>query len=735
MATSRLYPTQVKKGYGSNSWISVSSGGAYAFGKSGTGHWVTILQFKVPGSVSNITGITLYVNSYSTVGNGYTTRAKLNSATPQGTTTTTPAQWLSHTALSTSTEYTGRNYSSSGILTTVSYTFSSGLSSLTANTTFYIWLYGTSSSSYSEGKYTSASPYIDITYSTGSTTPVEPTSIIRKPEDSGYSGFYSSAQWYKATSSTPGYYFVTTDSPWSSSAVWYKRQQSTSNANSCTFTVDRDTSTTSSSKTYYLTVIPNYSSQKYIGAASSNHKAFYAPKFAFRLYNNSSSPTEINSSDYPDSLPDFGTISGGYVHQGYSSQETSKACDQQPGYSWSATYDGKTRYAVYKRAASTTRVTLNANGGSISSTSASKTTPESWIYGKGTISGSGSPTYSNSYLSPTRSGYTFLGWATSSSSNTIDYTTAKDALDSGYTGIIYAVWERNSITLTFYRNGGSGGRASFTLDAYVGSEFKFPDKQSNWYKTGYTFKGWGDDNHPNTVWWAVEEPRTWQQNDPTSFYAIWEPDEVTLTYQPDSDTGIPDNAQSTSYKAGTTVILSDDILSDGSKWTSKIWGSSETITLTYVPKGGSVSNTSVSDDARYDWVLGGWSLSEGGSKSYNFGASVKLSSDMTLYPYWRDSDELKAPAIFTLLTPTRSGYKFLGWDTNSEGAGTRYQAGEKLKTTVDTTLYAIWEPEGAVYINNGSKWEAYSVWIYHNNAWRQAIPYVYTNGQWKMTTI
>ena len=710
-----------------NSWSYGSYGNGKTsgyYGKSSAGDAVALFRFKLPSSIpasATITSIKFFVSGCPVVQAGGVTIARLSTA---GATThaDTPSGWKSKTDYLASATFTNGT-KGTDVWNTYNFT---GLSSrgLKAGDIIRVCLFSNQSSSAVDYKYTEWSPYLSIYYETAS--PVTPSSVTRTTK---YSGFYSSAQtFYAESSGDPGYYFVTTSSPTSSSAIWFKRSQSTSNTYSCTFTVDRDTSTTAPlDKTYYLTIIPNYSSQSYTGAIS-NYKSFKAPRFAFKLYNNSSSLTEINSINYPY-LPDFGTISGGYVHQGYSSSETSTACDQQPGYSWSATYDGKTRYAVYKRAASTIRVTLNANGGSISSTSASKTTPESWIYGKGTISGGGSPSYSNSSLEPTQSGYTFSGWS-KSSSGSVAYSSAKAALDAGYTGTLYAVWDRDSITLTFYRNGGSGGSSYFTKEAYVGSVFTFPDKSSSWYKTGYTFKGWGDDNHPDSVWWAVEEPRTWQQNDPTRFYAIWEPDKVTLTYQPDDDTSTPQAAQSTSYEAGTSVTLAD-----GSGWTSRIWGSSETITLTYVPQGGSVSNTSVRANAQYDWVIGGWSLSKGGSKSYNLGASIKLSSDMTLYPYWRDSDELKLSASFTLLTPTRSGYKFLGWDTNSNGTGTRYQAGAKLQTKVDMTLYAIWEPEGAIYINNGSTWKSYSVWIYYNSAWRQAIPYVYTNGQWKMTII
>ena len=43
-----------------------------------------------------------------------------------------------------------------------------------------------------------------------------------------------------------------------------------------------------------------------------------------------------------------------------------------------------------------------------------------------------------------------------------------------------------------------------------------------------------------------------------------------------------------------------------------------------------------------------------------------------------------------LPTPTKSGYNFLGWNTNQENTGTPYRAGTAIKVTQDLMLYAIW---------------------------------------------
>ncbi|MCL2809968.1 MAG: InlB B-repeat-containing protein, partial [Treponema sp.] len=42
---------------------------------------------------------------------------------------------------------------------------------------------------------------------------------------------------------------------------------------------------------------------------------------------------------------------------------------------------------------------------------------------------------------------------------------------------------------------------------------------------------------------------------------------------------------------------------------------------------------------------------------------------------------------------TRDGYIFGGWNTNSNGTGINYTAGETFTPTVNIILYAKWDPE------------------------------------------
>jgi len=88
---------------------------------------------------------------------------------------------------------------------------------------------------------------------------------------------------------------------------------------------------------------------------------------------------------------------------------------------------------------------------------------------------------------PSKTGYTFGGWYTSSN---FASETQKKTIDKGSTGAVtlYAKWTANKYTIKYAKNGGSGNMAdqSFTYDTaqnLTANAFK---------KTGYTFAGWKD---------------------------------------------------------------------------------------------------------------------------------------------------------------------------------------------------------------------------------------------------
>lgn len=151
-------------------------------------------------------------------------------------------------------------------------------------------------------------------------------------------------------------------------------------------------------------------------------------------------------------------------------------------------------------------VSYNANGGTGAPASQTKWYGETLKLQTGT---------------PTRTGYTFKGWATSST-GAVAY-----AAGANYTGnanlTLYAVWEPYHYDVIFDANGGTGAPAKQVKD--YGINLTLTTSKPTF--TGYTFKGWATSTTiaaAGTV--EYQSGGTYSANAAVTLYAVWE-----LTYQ------------------------------------------------------------------------------------------------------------------------------------------------------------------------------------------------------------
>ena len=88
---------------------------------------------------------------------------------------------------------------------------------------------------------------------------------------------------------------------------------------------------------------------------------------------------------------------------------------------------------------------------------------------------------------PSRNGYTFLGYSTSNNGS-VNYSTSVSNVDSINNKEIYAKWQVNSYSISYNLNGGSisGQKTSYTVE----DSFTLPTPT----RTGYTFTGWTGSN-------------------------------------------------------------------------------------------------------------------------------------------------------------------------------------------------------------------------------------------------
>lgn len=116
---------------------------------------------------------------------------------------------------------------------------------------------------------------------------------------------------------------------------------------------------------------------------------------------------------------------------------------------------------------------------------------------------------------PTRTGYTFLGWSTSSSATSATYS-AGGSYTANSAATLYAVWKVITYTIKFNANGGSGAPGNQTKT--YGKTLTLSSTKP--IRTNYNFKGWGTSASATTVAYAAGGNYT--ANAAATLYAVWE---------------------------------------------------------------------------------------------------------------------------------------------------------------------------------------------------------------------
>ena len=398
-------------------------------------------------------------------------------------------------------------------------------------------------------------------------------------------------------------------------------------------------------------------------------------------------------------------------------------------------------------------ITFNANGGNVSPTSATATKTTSYSFDKWALnSATGSKyaagasytpsaattfyanwTSSTSTTSinlpvPTRTDYTFVGWASSSSATSADIGTG--SITPSASATIYAVWSQNIITYSISYNYASGSAGTYKpTSATVGSYFQV----SNPTRSGYDFTGWNIDDMDTT----------------THYYG----------------NSTNDNSNTKSTKTSLTGITATRFKNlRGSSGTVKFtatWKEQEVITVTYAiaynlnggtagiykPTSATVDSfVQISNPSKSGTTFKGWTISGMDSSTHYYGTSTtnvttstatelnnitatyfknlrSSSGTVTFTAVWEDNSSedtsntytikyvlgggkkgTNAPtsrvipsstyseAYFQIDNPTKYGYDFAGWNIEGMDTTTHYYADSKPS----------WGDSGATYSNEPS---------------------------------
>ena len=353
-------------------------------------------------------------------------------------------------------------------------------------------------------------------------------------------------------------------------------------------------------------------------------------------------------------------------------------------------------------------------------------------------------------------GYTFAGWTTNADGSGTKYAPGASWTANG-TLTLYAQWTPGQASLTYDGNGATGGKT----DPQNGvTDQKVNVRQNGFTRDGYTFVTWN--TQADCKGKAVKPNSEWTLRGSSTLYACWAGVAQTLTYHGNGATGGNTAAQSghtgdelTTNANGFTrdgyTFVRWDTAKDGSgtaygegkngvsRYTMKpagndlyaIWQANPASIRyrdDYGATGSTPDTTGVTGQnvtiaqngfTRPGYTFTGWARDRRTNPSLQPGSRYTLTpGTTTLWAQWkadpahliynantgstsqtRRTDGVVDQTLTVIANPfTRTGYTFTGWNTQADGRGKAYTAGNGFRLVADpksnpvntSVLYAQW---------------------------------------------
>ena len=267
-----------------------------------------------------------------------------------------------------------------------------------------------------------------------------------------------------------------------------------------------------------------------------------------------------------------------------------------------------------------------------------------------------------------KTGYVFEGWNTKIDGSGISYKDGEQIGSRTEDIVLYAQWKLATYTITYSLDGGKNGSNPSTY-TYTTSTITL----KNPTRTGYDFAGWYSDSKYKNKVTKIIKGSTGNK----TLYAKWTAHKYKITFNGNGST------------RGKMSAMS-----------GKKYGTSYTLTANAFKKKG--------------YTFTGWNTKKDGSGN-NYSNKEKIKNltsksggSVTLYAQWKKTkykityklnsgkNSSKNPSTYTYTTktitlkkPTRAGYKFVGWYTDSKYKNkvTKIKKG----STGKITLYAKWK--------------------------------------------
>lgn len=353
----------------------------------------------------------------------------------------------------------------------------------------------------------------------------------------------------------------------------------------------------------------------------------------------------------------------------------------------------------------------------------------------------------------TNTGYKFLGWDTDSHAQEPTYTAGQSVKNlvstSGGSIKLYAIWAEVNYNVAFNANGGSGTMANQQMQVGIAEALN----ANTFTRTGYTFSGWAESATGAKVYSDKQSVTSLASEGQTkTLYAVWTANTYTIAFASNGGSGTINSITATYDKSvtlpssgftrtGYTLVgwetasrnydlgeSVSNLATSGTVTLTAMW-TAKTYTVTFDANGGTctTASKSVTYDSTYGtlptpertgYTFAGWYTAKTNGSKVVSTTKVAITSAQTLYALWTpntyivkfnsqggstvaDKTVTYDSTYGTLTTPTRDGYKFLGWFTAASG-GTQVTADTKVAITTTQTLYAHWQANTYTVVFNGN---------------------------------
>lgn len=282
-------------------------------------------------------------------------------------------------------------------------------------------------------------------------------------------------------------------------------------------------------------------------------------------------------------------------------------------------------------------------------------------------------------------GHTFQSWNTAQDGTGTSYNpgkVVKNIASVGQTINLYAMWNVNTYTVKFDKNGGTGTMSNMT---YSYGESKALN-ENKFTRTGYTFKGWATASNSTDVEYTdkqVVSNLTDTNGEVVTLYAVWEANTYTIKFNSNGAEGTMADVEL--IYGETKELPQNQFVKDGNGF--KGWATSAgSNTVAYSDKA-TVSNLSSENGAVIN-LYAVWGPVEYKIRFNNNGGTGSMSDLNMVYG---------TPKQLTQNAFTRTGYNFLGWAEDESATVATYSDKQEVNnlSNVEGTiinLYAIWSP-------------------------------------------